>query len=189
VHIAMQYLSHALAGQPYMGVGRNLAYRRSLFIDSGGFASHYHLSGGDDDLFVNHNAKGSTTKICVAEDAKTLSFSPPDLSYWLRQKRRHLSTGFYYKAKHKFLLGLWSTSQVLFIALAFFLLASTFNILPVCALVFFRVLSQLIIFKKSMQRLSEKKLLLFSPVFEVFFIIFNFSLAIANLFKRSHKWK
>ena len=51
--IAMQYLGMALRGVPYMGVGRNLAYRRSVFFRNKGFGSHNHIVSGDDDLMVN----------------------------------------------------------------------------------------------------------------------------------------
>jgi len=54
--IALQYFTFARAGIPYMGVGRNLAYRKSLFFKARGFASHHHIISGDDDLFVNQNA-------------------------------------------------------------------------------------------------------------------------------------
>ena len=37
---AMRYLGFALAGSPYMGIGRNLAYRKSLFFDQKGFSAH-----------------------------------------------------------------------------------------------------------------------------------------------------
>ena len=52
-HTALQYLSYALAGIPYMGVGRNLSYRKDLFIRNKGFASINHIPSGDDDLFIN----------------------------------------------------------------------------------------------------------------------------------------
>jgi cellulose synthase/poly-beta-1,6-N-acetylglucosamine synthase-like glycosyltransferase len=38
--IALQYFSFAKTGIPYMGVGRNLAYRKSLFIEKKGFVNH-----------------------------------------------------------------------------------------------------------------------------------------------------
>ena len=31
-HTALQYLSYALAGIPYMGVGRNLSYKKDYFF-------------------------------------------------------------------------------------------------------------------------------------------------------------
>ena len=42
-HIAFQYFSFALAGETYMGVGRNLAYKKSVFFNNKGFASHIFL--------------------------------------------------------------------------------------------------------------------------------------------------
>ena len=61
--IALQYLSFALAGKTYMGIGRNLAYKKSLFFKMKGFASHYHIESGDDDLVVNEAATKQNSKI------------------------------------------------------------------------------------------------------------------------------
>ena len=40
-----------------MGVGRNLAYKKSLFFKNKGFASHINITSGDDDLFIQEVAK------------------------------------------------------------------------------------------------------------------------------------
>src|SRR3546814_6078167 len=61
-YTALNYLSFALSGMPYMGVGRNLSYKRSLFFRHKGFASHLHLRSGDDDLFVNRAASKENTR-------------------------------------------------------------------------------------------------------------------------------
>ena len=53
LYIAMQYMSLALAKKPYMGVGRNLSYRKSTFMKNKGFTSHYNIPSGDDDLFIS----------------------------------------------------------------------------------------------------------------------------------------
>ncbi|HKP31992.1 MAG TPA: glycosyltransferase, partial [Chitinophagaceae bacterium] len=50
---AQQFLSYALAGLPYMGVGRNLSYKKGLFFRVKGFSSLNHIPSGDDDLFIN----------------------------------------------------------------------------------------------------------------------------------------
>ncbi|MEM9052090.1 MAG: glycosyltransferase [Bacteroidota bacterium] len=65
----LNYLSFALSGMPYMGVGRNLSYDRSSFFKVGGFKSHYRLLSGDDDLFVNEVANKSNTDICLEEES------------------------------------------------------------------------------------------------------------------------
>lgn len=74
-YTAMQYLSFALAGHPYMGVGRNLAYRKELYERSGGFHSHEHLASGDDDLFVNAVARRG--KVGIRLNPRTFVFSTP----------------------------------------------------------------------------------------------------------------
>jgi hypothetical protein len=110
----MQYLSYALAGQPYMGVGRNLSYKKELFLRNKGFSSINHVPGGDDDLFINKVATASNTRIVIDRESFTSSESKKTFGEWVRQKTRHYTTGKYYKPRHKFLLALYSISHILF---------------------------------------------------------------------------
>ncbi len=71
--IAIQYLGMAIRGIPYMGVGRNLAYRRSFFFDKKGFGSHTHVISGDDDLFVNSNSDKKNTSVEFRKETHTRS--------------------------------------------------------------------------------------------------------------------
>lgn len=105
---AIQYMAFALSGIPFMGVGRNLMYRKSLFWRKNGFASHYSLLSGDDDLFVNEAATRQNTAVCLVPE--THVYSMPKLTYqdWYKQKLRHLSVGKRYKWRDQILLGtLW----------------------------------------------------------------------------------
>ncbi|MCU0374169.1 MAG: glycosyltransferase [Chitinophagaceae bacterium] len=111
---ALQYLSYALAGKPYMGVGRNLSYRKDLFYKMKGFSSLNHIPGGDDDLFINKVANRINTAVVLDKEAFTLSVPPENFNQWWRQKARHYSTARYYKPVHKWLLALFSISHVLF---------------------------------------------------------------------------
>ena len=77
VHTALQYLSYALAGKPYMGVGRNLSYKRALFLRHKGFSAHHKIPSGDDDLFINMAATRRNTKINLQKDSFTLSEPAP----------------------------------------------------------------------------------------------------------------
>ncbi|GAB4021406.1 glycosyltransferase [Spirosoma koreense] len=110
---AIQYFSLALAGKPYMGVGRNLAYRTSLFFANRGFYSHINVVGGDDDLFLNEVATKRNTTVCLAPSTFTWSIPKETWADWRLQKRRHLNVGNYYKPGHKLRLGLLTGSQVL----------------------------------------------------------------------------
>jgi glycosyltransferase involved in cell wall biosynthesis len=110
---AVQYVSLALAGRPYMGVGRNLMYRTRTFFDNKGFYTHKNVLGGDDDLFINEVATARNTAVCL--DPNTFTWSKPKESWadWRIQKRRHLNVGKYYKTGNKIRLGLLSGSHVL----------------------------------------------------------------------------
>ena len=113
-HTALQFLSYALAGAPYMGVGRNLSYKKDLFIRNKGFSSINHIPSGDDDLFINKVATPKNTAVVIDKDAVTRSIPKTTWKSWLKQKSRHYTTAKYYKVKHKFLLGLYFISQFLF---------------------------------------------------------------------------
>ena len=110
---AVQYFSLALAGRPYMGVGRNLAYKTSLFFANRGFYMHKNVMGGDDDLFINEVATNRNTAVCLAPE--TFMWSKPKETWaeWRHQKRRHLNVGKYYKPGNKLRLGLLTGSHVL----------------------------------------------------------------------------
>jgi glycosyltransferase involved in cell wall biosynthesis len=188
-YTGMQYLSLALAGMPYMGVGRNLSYRKSLFFKNNGFISHYKISSGDDDLFINKVANKRNTTISVNENCLTKSEGKSGFSDWVRQKRRHLTTGHFYRFPHKVVLGMLSLSQFLFYGLFAALLILSFPwqfVLPVFGL---RLISQLFIVKRCMNVLKERSFLLISPVLEVILMLLIPLIALTNPFVRKNKWK
>jgi len=156
-HTALQYLSYALAGLPYMGVGRNLSYKKSLFFSNKGFASINHIPSGDDDLFINKAATKNNTAVVIDPDAVTRSIPRTTWSGWLRQKSRHYTTAKYYKPKHKFLLGLYFATQFLFYpALAAAIIFYDWRfVLPVFGV---RILLQGFVLYKSMAKMGEKDL-------------------------------
>jgi biofilm PGA synthesis N-glycosyltransferase PgaC len=188
--IALQYLSYKLAGFPYMGVGRNLAYRKSLFFEKKGFASHFHLLSGDDDLFVNENADKSNTEIEISKESHTRSVPAGSLIQLIKQKKRHFLTARYYKKTHKLLLAVEQISR-LFYYVSFILLTSN-NIFSelVIGTFIFRMIIQLIILKNAMIRLNEKHLLLSSLFYDIFSLIMNFGFYVSTRFRRGpRKWK
>src|SRR5258705_4234505 len=113
-HTALQYLSYALAGIPYMGVGRNLSYTKDIFMRNKGFASINHIPSGDDDLFINKVATKKNTAAVIDADAIIRSIPKTTWAGWLKQKSRHYTTAKYYKPKHKFLLGLYFITQFIY---------------------------------------------------------------------------
>jgi biofilm PGA synthesis N-glycosyltransferase PgaC len=98
---AINYLSAALNGNAYMGIGRNLAYTKTCFLGPKGFASHMHVISGDDDLFVNQNATADNTTIEIHPDTFVYTDAKTTLGGWFRQKRRHMGVGTLYKNSHR----------------------------------------------------------------------------------------
>lgn len=113
----LHYLGAALCGHPYMGVGRNLAYRKSLFFESGGFSHLMDNRAGDDDLFVNHVATRENTAVVLSRDSFTWSLTKKNLRDWWLQKRRHLSVSPSYRKETKWRLAMEPMTRGLFYAL------------------------------------------------------------------------
>ncbi|MGS2725093.1 glycosyltransferase [Psychroserpens sp. BH13MA-6] len=186
---AVQYFSYTLMGQPYMGVGRNLAYQKNLFFEANGFMSHMQIKSGDDDLFVNQMATKHNTTICLDKDSFTISVPKKTFKAWVLQKRRHISTASHYKLKHQLLLGLFYISQVLFWILAIFLLSITKNWELMVGLVAIRFITQFATLYTIAKKLNEKDLIFISPILEFFLIIFQFFIFITNLISKPTHWK
>ena len=188
LNVAMQYMSLALCRLPYMGVGRNLSYHKELFHKVGGFVEHYKISSGDDDLFINQVADGVNTRIQPAAEATTYSRPKQNFDAWFRQKKRHLTTGGFYKTRHKFTLGLFAFSQLAFFALLIALAVLKVDWMLLLGIFLLRLFTQIFIVKKCMIRLNEKKFLLLTPFFELFMMLVNLLLGFIGLFSRKSQW-
>ena len=187
-HTALQYLSYALAGKPYMGVGRNLSYKKTIFYRHKGFSAHNNIPSGDDDLFINMAATKKNTKINVDKAAFTLSESPKTWAGWIRQKNRHYSTGKFYKPVHKFLLGLYTFSHFLFYPL---LAASIIFFSWELALIVFgiRFLVQAIVLYPCMKKLNEQAMYPWFLFIDIW-MFFYYLIFAASIFRKPKRaWK
>ncbi len=187
--IALQYFSFALAGMAYMGVGRNLAYRKSLFFRTKGFARHYHLLSGDDDLFVNENATASNIKIEIHPGSFTTSESKKTFSEWLAQKSRHLSTGRFYKFKHKLLLFINSCSGLFFYLSFVALLLMRYEWRIILSLYVIKILVELPILYVSSKKLQTIDVVWIFPLLEFFNALLQPVFFFSNLVTKQKLWK
>ncbi len=113
----LHFLGAAASGKPYMGVGRNLAYRKDTFFDNGGFAHLMSAQAGDDDLFVNKVATKKNTTAVYSRESVTWSVPKTTWKAWWQQKRRHLSVSNGYNQKTKLHLLREPMARGLFYAL------------------------------------------------------------------------
>lgn len=186
---AIQYLSFALIGKAYMGVGRNMGYLKPLFYRHKGFASHLRVLSGDDDLFVNEATTPTNTKVELSPESFTISVAPVSFAEWFRQKKRHLSTSPYYNTSSKFRLGLDYLTRFLFYGSAIILLFTEHWIWVAAAAWGLLTIVRLVIIKLSMKRLNERDLLLPSLLLDPLIPIILGIIRISNIIgPREPKW-
>jgi cellulose synthase/poly-beta-1,6-N-acetylglucosamine synthase-like glycosyltransferase len=186
---AMQYLSFAMKGRAYMGVGRNLAYIKELFYRHKGFASHLSILSGDDDLFVNEAATKTNTSVELSHLSFTLSTPPTSYGQWFKQKKRHLSTSRHYRIASKYRLGTEYLSRVLFYVSTIFLLFSEHWIWVGLGMWGLFSIVRLVILKMTMNQLDEKDLLLPSFLLDPLMPVFLTIIRISNIIRpRQAKW-
>ncbi|MCD6020186.1 MAG: glycosyl transferase [Bacteroidetes bacterium] len=187
--IAANYLSAAIKGKAYMGVGRNLAYKKELFYKQKGFSKHYHITSGDDDLFVNQACTEENTNVAVSHNAITYSLAKTNLTDWKRQKQRHLTTAPHYNSgsKTRIMVGYILQYAFHFLFLAVLLYKTTI----ISALVGFilKICIQMIIFKKTSKKLNEVDLWALSFFYEIILLIMYPVFHISKLFHKPNKWK
>lgn len=189
---ATQYFAWAKLGKPYMGVGRNLAYKKEEFFEVNGFVNHMKLRSGDDDLFVNQAATKANTAICYDSDGFTFSKAKTSFKEWFTQKRRHVSTAKYYKSFDKAQLGLFYLSQILFLLLPIILFSFPvvkFQCVIVLSLILFRYLISWFSLGYAAGKLYEKDVMYFYPILEIILIFTQLSVFIKNVFSKPVHWK
>jgi cellulose synthase/poly-beta-1,6-N-acetylglucosamine synthase-like glycosyltransferase len=111
--IAVHYFSMALMRAPYMGVGRNMAYTKTVFDSTHGFKSHYSISSGDDDLFIQEAAKQRNYAVQLDPDSFMYSDAKSTWETFVLQKARHYTTSPRYKVFKKALLGIYPVTTLL----------------------------------------------------------------------------
>ncbi|MFD0862628.1 glycosyltransferase [Sungkyunkwania multivorans] len=186
---AIQYFSYAKIGLPYMGVGRNLAYKKELFYHANGFEEHMEIMSGDDDLFINQVASKQNVALQYQHNSFTVSLAKKSWRAWFRQKRRHISTAYHYRLEHRILLALFFLSTLLFWGLGIALVMIS-KLWPWVAMAFLlRMIIQYLVIGYGAKKLKETDIWWLVPVLEVTLIIFHFTIFIVNRISTPTHWK
>ena len=189
--IAMQYAGMAMAGFPYMGVGRNLAYRKSLFMKNKGFGPNINLQSGDDDLFVNKLAGKKNTVVNLDPVSFTRSIPSKTWKEFHKQKTRHLSASSHYRMFSKFILAAEPLSRLLFYSLliVLFFITGLHLILAISAAAV--IICKLVTFGLAQKNLNEKDLLVISLLLDLISPFINVYFLLNVAFKRQqyYEWK
>ena len=187
-NVAQQYFSYALSGFPYMGVGRNLAYKKSLFFDNKGFASHMHIASGDDDLFIQEVARKDNISIEIDSNAHTHSEVIDTWKQWIYQKRRHITTSSIYLPKFKLLLSIYSFTQFLFWISLFLLFIFDTSIYLIISFLIIKLFVTYLINYRSMKKLNVLDLYWLHPLYEICYLLIQVNFVLLNLFSKPREW-
>ena len=193
LQVAMNYLSFAHAGLPYMGVGRNMAYTREAYMKSSRFTKHYHILSGDDDLFVSEVGGHHNSAIEISPQSITRSLQVDTFTQWCAQKRRHLTSSPKYRFVHKFLLALEPFSREMFYVLTvlyalLYIFTGWLHLLEfVVSAVALRFVLQHVIVGFTAKRLNEKGLFPYIVLFDIYVPLSTAWFFIQNKIRRNRQ--
>lgn len=189
VMTALQYFSYCLAKIPYMGVGRNILYEKSLFLSKNNLIAGKTLSSGDDDLWIN--SISNQVKMSISIDPKTFVYSETKQTWrdFFIQKSRHVSVSPHYKTRHKILLFIFSFSNIGIYLVAFFslvmgILPFSYWFLLFCS----KWLVQTFLHFKAFKLLHTKNLWQFYPIYEILFSCYHVVLLVFGLSNKKNTW-
>lgn len=181
---AMNYMGLALSGHPYRGDGRNIAFKKDLFFKVGGFTKHYNLPLGEDDIFIRNVSTASNTTVSLTPESFLSSDAKHTYKEWKRQKIDRLSTYKYYKPSIKFLLSIPNITTLLFYAFVITLLFLSLPFEYVILAIVIKFVLQILIYFKSCKRLGIKRVFIFAPLIELYFLLLNAELRLLSLFRK-----
>ncbi|PIB36071.1 hypothetical protein BFP72_12040 [Reichenbachiella sp. 5M10] len=186
---AVNYISWAQLGNPYMGVGRNLAYRKSTFLENKGFNKYQHVTGGDDDLLVNQLAHKKNTHVVVGAASLTFSVPKQKWSSYFKQKLRHFSVSKYYKTKDKLLLGLQNLCNLLY-WLSLFILASQTNLYEILGgVLLFRWVILINLNYFTSKKFGDRMNSWLVPILDIFHVAYVTITGSIAIFTKKVQWK
>jgi glycosyltransferase involved in cell wall biosynthesis len=165
--IASSYMGLALAGRPYMGVGRNMSYTKDQFFAVEGFKKHYHIQSGDDDLFMQDAANRKNVAVCIKPESFVYSQPKTTWKGWIQQKQRHFTTASDYRLINKLYLGIFPASMLLMLVSLFILLVNYEWWLFVLALFGLRTFLYWLVNALLFRKLEMKDLAWRYPLFEL----------------------
>lgn len=191
---AMRYLGMAVSGHPYMGTGRNLAYRKTLYYKQKGFTSHLNLQRGEDDLFINETANAHNTRVETGPESLMRIAMPKHKKTWREEKISHAATSRMFKGGARYLMGFETCSRLLFHAaiiatIVTGILFRQWIALGIGILLWAaRFAMQLMVFRKTAQALGERKFCALLPLFDFLQPAWNGRFKLQRSFRRKDEF-
>lgn len=186
---ALNFIGLGLLGRPYMAVGRNLAYKKSFFLENKGFGKYQNVVGGDDDLLVNQHASRKSTSFVISKQATVHSIPKTNLSDFLQQKTRHLSVGKYYRPTDKLVLGILALSKICFWLGFIAVIMSVFQTYLALACFFLVMVSLLTSLLLLGKKTGSKSSIWMLPFLDFMYVFYYLSTSLRIVFTKKVRWK
>ena len=184
----IQSYSYTKFGSSYVADGKNLAYKKSEFYRVNGFINHIRIESGHHDLFIRDASNSSNTTNVVSPNSFIITKTPNTLKKWFTHKIKQLNTISHYNFKHKFFLGLFSSSKLLLICLIPILLYYKADYCTLSIILSYITFTSIIV-GTTAKKLQKKSVLYFLPFTEVFLVLFQFVIFISYSISKIKHWK
>lgn len=186
---AINYIGIGLLGNPYMGVGRNISYKKNSFLENNGFGKFQGVIGGDDDLLINQHAKRKNTKFILSPNSTVYSIPKTKFGEFFRQKTRHLSVGKHYKFHDKLLLGLLTTTKIIFWISFFAAIMSVNQTILISGSFILVMVSLLTVLLALQKKTGDNSRIWMFPLLDIIYIFYYISTSLKVLFTKKIRWK
>lgn len=177
----IKHIGFALAGKPYMALGKNMAYRKQCFFNEKGYSKHLDLLRGEDDLFINQIAKADNTRIELSANSVVVEKEYRTDKEWFQERISYLSTAVLHKGSQRTVSGLKAFNKAILttsgiVGLAVSIIYCAWILLSVCSFaILVSYLTYMFIINKTAKSLNmAKRYYLSLP-------ILNIQLAMTNL--------
>lgn len=191
---SMRYLGMAINGHPYMGCGRNLAYRKSLYYNQKGFTNHLTLQRGEDDLFINQTTNSRNTRVEISPESIMRISTPHYPKSWKEEKLSYVTTSRHFKGAAQYLIGGESCTRLLFLAcvlacIAYGIIMKDWIMIGIASLLWIiRFILQVVVFRKTSIALNERKFIFTLPLFDWMQPLWNLRFKLQQRFRRKDEF-
>lgn len=173
----LKYLSMALLKRPFMGIGRNLAYRKELFFNAKGFSQVLNVESGEDDLFINKITTSENTGVVISPESMTETDVVSSFKIWRSLKSKYIYAKQFHKGFSSYVF-FWETFSkymfylLLIASVAVGIIFPNFILIGISTLLFvIRYVVQLVVINKNSSLFSAGKYhinLFFYDIFQPF---------------------
>ena len=184
-YIASQYMSKALWKYPYMGVGRNMGYAKTLADNLVDIDTR--IASGDDDLFVQAITRKAHFMVNIEKQSFTESPAKKTWKLWLAQKGRHTTTapqyGFLTQAG---IMIQWLASTGVYMGCLLMLIAG--EAYTALTLLMLNALSIILFNGLWFSKLGEKDIILLAPLLDFIYTFVQPIFVVKSWGRKKEEW-